>query len=122
LDSCPVDRQTHFAAESIDFTHELPLGGASYCWIARHLRDAVSAHGQQNDRMSHPRRSKSCLTPCVPTANDDYFICRVHLLFTAAIIVSGFSLCVAQLGTRPTPVKCGSLTVQETALSTFHFT
>ena len=45
LNTGPIDTAAHFAAQCVDFPHELAFGNAADGWIAGHFRHGVELHG-----------------------------------------------------------------------------
>jgi len=72
MDAGMVGKKTHFAAESIDLTDEMPLGRPADGGIAGHAARGNLVHGHEQDGTSHPRSGKSSLNAgMTSTGNDD---------------------------------------------------
>jgi hypothetical protein len=72
VDAGVVGEKTHFAAESIDLTDEMPLGRPADGGIAGHAARGKLVHGHEQDGASHPRSGKSSLNAgMTSTGNGD---------------------------------------------------
>jgi hypothetical protein len=69
LDAGRIDCPTHFAAERIDLTDDLPFGNSADRRIAAHLADGVAIHREQRGPRAEPRRRQRRLHTGVPGAD-----------------------------------------------------
>ena len=70
LDLGAVGVAAHFAAERVDLTYEVALGGAADRWVAGHLGDGVEVGAQERRAPTHARRGQGRLAAGVAGADD----------------------------------------------------
>ena len=73
LDGGAVGVAGHFAAESVDLTHDVTLGGAADGRVAGHEGDGVEVHGEEEGAVAHARGGQGGFAACVACA-DDYYV------------------------------------------------
>ena len=66
-----VDDASHLSAKRVDLAHDLTFGDTTDGWVAAHLADGVTVHGQQRGLCSHPRSSQRGLGACVAGTNNN---------------------------------------------------
>ena len=72
-----VDRAAHFAAERVDFAHQMPFARAADGWIARHHRHLIEMQRQQQRLYAHARRGQRRLAPRMARARNDQL--KLHM-------------------------------------------
>jgi hypothetical protein len=72
LNAGGVDRAAHQAAERIDLSNEMTLGGAADGGIARHVGHGICGERAESDVRAKTRGGKGCLTACVAGADDNH--------------------------------------------------
>ena len=74
LDSSGVRDLAHFAAERVNLLDEVPLADSADGRIARHLRDGVAGHRDQQGAAAHAGRSQRGFTSGVASANHQHVV------------------------------------------------
>src|SRR5579859_1754371 len=78
LDADGVDDFAHYAAERVDFAHQVSFGDAADSWVAGHLRDEVEVHGDHGGFEAHARTGAGGLATGVSGADDDDVVNLLH--------------------------------------------
>ena len=71
--------QAHLAAERINFTHEVPFGGAADGRVTGHERHGIEVEGDDERGKPHARKRKRGLAAGMPCAEHHGIICDGHL-------------------------------------------
>ena len=66
-----VNIARHFTAQRVNFAHHVAFCYAANGRVARHLRDGVEIHGQQQRFTSHARRGQRGFCTCMSAANNN---------------------------------------------------
>ena len=86
-----VRRQPHFAAQRVDFPHQMPLGGAADGGVTGHIADPVQIDGENRRGAAQPRRRQTRLNTRVSRADNRHLIFR----FQKGHCDPSFSFCFA---------------------------
>ena len=70
LNAAGIGGHTHFAAQSVQLPHQMPLAGAANGGIAGHIAHGVQIDGKQNGVQSQPGGSQGSLDSGVTRADD----------------------------------------------------
>ena len=74
LDAGFVDRDTHLAAQRVDFAHQMALADTADGGIAGHLADVVEIEREHQSARTHPGSGKRCFDAGVAGADHDHVV------------------------------------------------
>ena len=79
LDELRIRSEAHLAAERINFTHEVPFGGAADGRVTGHERHGIEVEGDDERGKPHARKRKRGLAAGMPCAEHHGIVCDGHL-------------------------------------------
>ena len=94
LESDVVRRSAHFAAQCVDFKHQVPLCRAADGGVAGHVGDRLQGHGKKNGVHAETCGGKRRLNAGVTRADDNDFCVMIHnscryVMRNARVLLSG---------------------------------